>query len=72
MARLLEPLIGRWRDAAAVRAEHELRPTCRRRLDRLLQRTADRRALAAERRQRIRRDIDDAASIARAELLMRL
>ena len=45
------PIRG-WQDRAAVRAEHTLTPTRRRRLDRLPQRIGDRLALRAERRAR--------------------
>ena len=45
-------LLARWEDRAAVRAEHGLEPTLRRRIDRLPRRWADRRLLRAERRAR--------------------
>jgi hypothetical protein len=55
-------LLQRWEDRAAVRAEHELEPTFRRRIDRVPRRLADRRRLRMERRARPRdgRAIDDA------------
>jgi hypothetical protein len=48
----VDHLLGRWQDRAAVRAEHCLDPTLRRRIDRLPQRLADRRRLRADRRSR--------------------
>ncbi|MCW2991861.1 MAG: hypothetical protein JWM73_2455 [Solirubrobacterales bacterium] len=50
MRAALRALIERWQDRAAVRAEHVLEPTRRRRFDRLPQRISSRRALRAERR----------------------
>jgi hypothetical protein len=58
-------LIARWEQRAAVRAEHELEPTLRRRVDRLPSRWRDRRALRAERHARghdLGRAIDDASA----------
>jgi hypothetical protein len=65
MSGLLDRLARHWRDRAAVRAEHVLEPTWRRRLDRLPQRWADRRVLRDERRPRRRQigeRIDEASS----------
>jgi hypothetical protein len=49
---LVDRFLSRWRDRAAVRAEHCLEPTWRRRLDRMPERLADRRRLRADRRSR--------------------
>jgi hypothetical protein len=54
MAGIVKHAVARWQDRAAVRSEQELDPTLRRRLDRLPQRLADRRATRAERRLRPR------------------
>lgn len=62
VSRHLAGLRRRWDDASAVRAEHCLDPTWRRRLDRLPQRWDDRRALRRERAAR-RRRIDGAAEL---------
>ena len=59
----------RWDAAGAVRAEHCLEPTWRRRLDRLPQRVEDRWALHRERAAR-RRRIDGAAERAYSEAWM--
>ncbi|HUO70708.1 MAG TPA: hypothetical protein VMU39_08025 [Solirubrobacteraceae bacterium] len=67
----MDSLISRWRDGAAVRAEHELDPTRRRRFDRLPQHFKDRRALRAERRLRAKRDIGDAARMAESTTFIR-
>jgi hypothetical protein len=64
MTRLLDLVVRRWRDRAAVRAEHCLEPTLHRRVDRLPQRMSDRRRLRADRRRRpgdIGHRIDDAS-----------
>jgi hypothetical protein len=58
-------LTRRWQDRAAVRAEHVLEPTLRRRLDRLPQRWVDHRVLRAERRLR-RRQVGERISEASA------
>jgi hypothetical protein len=49
---LVDHFLSRWRDRAAVRAEHNLEPTWRRRMDRMPDRLADRRRLRADRRSR--------------------
>jgi hypothetical protein len=49
---LVDHLLRRWQDRAAVRSEHCLDPTLRRRIDRLPERLADRRLLRADRRSR--------------------
>ena len=65
----LAGLRRRWDVAGAVRAEHCLEPTWRRRLDRLPQRLEDRWALRCERAAR-RRRIDGAAERAYSEAWM--
>jgi hypothetical protein len=67
MSRLVDSAVRRWRDGAALRAEHELEPTLRRRIDRIPQRLHDRRALRAERRLRSHMDIGEAVSRAQGE-----
>jgi hypothetical protein len=49
---LVDHLLSHWQDRAAVRAEHTLEPTLRRRVDRVPQRLVDRRRLRADRRAR--------------------
>ena len=71
MSRRRGSFVSRWQDGAAVRAELELEPTLRRRLDRLPQQLKDRRELRAERRLRGKRDFGDAARIAEAEMWRR-
>jgi hypothetical protein len=66
---LVGRVIARWEERAAVRAEHQLELTLRRRVDRLPARWRDRRALRAERHARahdVGRAIDEASRRARA------
>ncbi|QEC47354.1 hypothetical protein FSW04_07000 [Baekduia soli] len=60
----MDLVLRSWQDRAAVRAEHCLEPTLRRRIDRIPQRLSDRRRLRRQRRQ-VPRDvgtaIDDAS-----------
>jgi hypothetical protein len=61
---LLEGMMRRWRYRAAIRAEHTLEPTLRRRLDRVPEAWAARRALRQDRRLRTRSPSDIDALIA--------
>jgi hypothetical protein len=63
---LLQRMMRRWRYRAAIRAEHTLEPTLRRRLDRAPEAWAARRALRRERRARPRSTNDIDAAIGRS------
>jgi hypothetical protein len=61
----VQKMMCRWRYRAAIRAEHTLEPTLRRRLDRVPEAWAARRALRRERRNRPRSTSDIDAAIGR-------
>ena len=65
MSGLVHGMMRSWRYRAAIRAEHTLEPTLRRRLDRVPEEWAARRALRRDRRLRTRSASDIDAAIAR-------